>query len=671
MAGSTSGNISDIGVLMKLNVDQASISESMRELGNIQSKVQAFQSGRGNVGAAGGLETQKAEAIAKEAEFQRQFNDLLKEEENAKVAAQQRDDLIAMGREQHLAEQKRLMVENYRQQEAAGQAREKQFQKEFAELLAQETKEKQLAAERISAAESLARQKAAAVQEIIQSRNAELATARQLWEQEQKAAQTAQTIAKIRAQEETALSDRRLEAENTTARTIAAIRQQETRALRQRERDSIAMRVHGVDLVARLEETAHEKRMRQLLTEDGFVRGAAGRISGAQAAADARNEGLALAGRSGRLGTRLQEFGRGFEDFFVGFSMAKTNIDGIAMGLRGSANNAAQMAASFNPMVGAAVAIGASLATIIVPATLRWLTATQELTKEQEKMIDGQIRMQKELAKLALAKDPREQLANDQREQNEARDQRRRLAEMIAKEGPTETTTFEQMFGAKNVKDGPRRQALLKAATELDQEISDRQNKMEQARRETQKKVWGADRKDASDAFLKEKAKNWKQDMESAKKAAAANASLQQNLDADSAKASKSKIDDATLLYKKRQKEIDDSEQKRAVKDKQTAQNLATYNAKVSEEQDRIALDKKIMANTEAQDALQERMSKSGNAAGPAAALISGTQAAESMINRALSGTRSVEDINKSQLKVLQDIHKALQKEKQQKTVSL
>jgi hypothetical protein len=74
----------------------------------------------------------------------------------------------------------------------------------------------------------------------------------------------------------------------------------------------------------------------------------------------------------------MQEFGRGFEDFVVSASMAKTTTEGLAMGLRGAANNVSQMAASFHPMTGMVVAIGASLATVLVPMAIKWVESFHE-----------------------------------------------------------------------------------------------------------------------------------------------------------------------------------------------------------------------------------------------------------------------------------------------------
>jgi len=82
-------------------------------------------------------------------------------------------------------------------------------------------------------------------------------------------------------------------------------------------------------------------------------------------------------------------------------------------------------------------------------------------------------------------------------------------------------------------------------------------------------------------------------------------------------------------------------------------------------------IDAAIQSKTDEIDALQERIQKAGNAAGPSAALKSGTQSAEQVISRALAGTRSQEDTMKAQLKELEKVNKNLQKQKQNLVASI
>ena len=74
----------------------------------------------------------------------------------------------------------------------------------------------------------------------------------------------------------------------------------------------------------------------------------------------------------------MQEFGRGFEDFVVSASMAKTTTEGLAMGLRGAANNISQMAAASGAFVGAIVAVGVSLSTVLVPMAIKFVESFHE-----------------------------------------------------------------------------------------------------------------------------------------------------------------------------------------------------------------------------------------------------------------------------------------------------
>ena len=128
---------------------------------------------------------------------------------------------------------------------------------------------------------------------------------------------------------------------------------------------------------------------------------------------------------------------------------------------------------------------------------------------------------------------------------------------------------------------------------------------------------------------------------------------------------------DVDAKYRKKDEEITKRSLSQEAEDRLRKQNENNRTADRRTLDDLEMLDAELQANADQQDALKERMDKAGNAAGPSAAMVSGTQAAESATNRALSGSQSVEGTMKSQLKVLQEIHKDLQKQKQAKTVSL
>ena len=157
---------------------------------------------------------------------------------------------------------------------------------------------------------------------------------------------------------------------------------------------------------------------------------------------------------------------------------------------------------------------------------------------------------------------------------------------------------------------------------------------------------------------------------------------MQQRIDADAGKATKSKEDDIMAAYNKRAEEINrlegDKDADKLAREKLHASNLATFTSNMDKEQaaqnDKLAvkrIDAELQANADQQDALQERMQNAGNAAGPSAAMVSGTQAAESAINRALSGSQSVEGTMKAQLKELEKVNKNLENQKRNIVASI
>lgn len=880
MAGSTSGGISDLSLMVGMKVDPSSLTDAMKTIGDIQSKMSSFRAERGiELGSGGGLEQQKAASFEKEARFQVEFNQLLKEEAAEKAAIAARDAMIAQGREQHLAEQKRLLLDYYQTEEKAGQAREARFQVEFNQLLqleaAHKAENQRIAAESITNQQSLdamleARQRAfnwtqgalatqRRQEEEATTREAAAAAAR---EQQNRASfrmnmgalsgssaappsgpdvaggmrdaierQNAERMAGIMAaidgeirlgQTQQAHSD---DAERRNAQRLAgimaaadaelrvglaidaevnAIEGDMTRALRRtlNIEDQINFdyqrRLEAIDAIqgATAQQTA-ELRLQAAAVRDAATQTAinAGQIGGI--------------GGAGLTGNRIQEIGRGFEDFTVGFSMAKTNIEGVAMGLRGSANNAAQLAASFNPMVGATVAIGASLATVIVPMVARWLYDTKELEKAQdawnEKLKEAgkeQINVAEALAKMRgvvrdeadktdaeKGKAVRDSVKKAEKDAAAARDKgaAEQLVVNAAEQKAAEATANKKKLekerdyalinatadAAANVAAGflsPEAASQSEASTDAlyikqaeyelaikQAELADTAAKNDRAAlvvtqqamvttseaeaalkknnaaaiAQAETDVFNAEKqnqKDALDAMGKDELKKdearikRKYDLEierikhlgfgrvdprtqalemgadeirqnelgdAREKAGKADEArlnkyedMQQRIDADAGKATKSKEDDIMAAYNKRTEEINrlegDSDADKLAKKKLHAANLATFTSNMDKEQaaqnDKLAvkrIDAELQANADQQDALQERMQNAGNAAGPSAAMVSGTQAAESAINRALSGSQSVEGTMKSQLKVLQEIHKDLQKQKQAKTVSL
>jgi len=757
MAGSTSGGISDLAFVMNMRIDESSVTDAMKTLGDMKSQVNAF---RMEHGIDGGVEQKKAAELEKEARFQAEFNQLLKEEAAEKSAIAARDSAIAQGREQHLAEQKRLLLDYYQTEEKAGQAREARFQVEFNQLLqleaAGKAENQRIAAESITNQQSLdamleSRQRAFNWTQgalATQRRQEEEATAREAAaaaarEQQNRASfrmnmgalsgssaappsgpdvaggmrdaierQNAERMAGIMAaidgeirlgQTQQAHSD---DAERRNAQRLAGIMAAADAELRVGLAIDAEVNAIEGDMTRALRRTLniedqinHDYQQRLLAidaiqgataqqTAELRLQAAAVRDAATQTAINAGQIGGI--GAAGLTGNRIQEFGRGFEDFTVGFSMAKTNIEGIAMGLRGSANNAAQLAASFSPIAGAAVAIGASLATVIVPMVARWLWDTKNVEKEmkaveeQAKNIQAQLEFRVGISVRGGGTDP----IGRQKGMKEDAD----IASILAqKELNKQITIKEEIRREEQNKDA----GWLLRVQDLKLKLIEQEEKVKEAYREKEDKVGRQKafesltederRTQAIEEQAKKTEKEAKAIQDKADKEEARQnkyRDMQQRIDADAGKATKSKEDDIMAAYNKRTEEINrlegDSDADKLAKKKLHAANLATFTSKMDQEQaaqnDKLAvkrIDAELQANADQQDALQEQMEKSGNAAGPSAAMVSGTQAAESAINRALSGSQSVEGTMKAQLKVLQEIHKDLQQQKQAKTVSL
>ena len=668
MAGSTSGGISDLSLMMKLGVDQTSLSDAMKTMGDVQSKMSAFRAERGiEVGSGGGLQQQKASAL---------FN--VQSEEQAR-----RSNLVA-------ASSKIKAIEA---EEAAAIAAAARMTAAADAQYEREVKEAVDAYSRIIAE----RDKAAADAEKQAQRIAAAADAQ--YEREVKEAVDA--YSRIIAEQDKAAADRlarsdkAIAASRSEAKAIsgdmdrAHVRVMDTMERINHEYDVRQDRINSVIGLTRAETAALHK-------QNDVIR--AGNIK-----VETERGNLADVGGFAKAGTRIQEFGRGFEDFTVGFSMAKTNIEGIAMGLRGSANNAAQLAASFDPMAGAAVAIGASLATVIVPMVARWLFDSKELERSAErhkKMLEemgqDEIKRAKDIAEFRqggqkTADDPVSKLeALDKKKQESilnAAELRRQLA--VAEQQLDQTTFDKQQalweqgeairsgdlagFGrarGRSADAAGRNEMAEKKRDEIQKALAEEEQAMLAAGR-TEKEIKERFGKEIDTAKANRADAEWAKIREEEDKKAAV---IMERLDKQNDKAEKDGMKRIEEEFREEQANIDALNVHEDTTKKATAANKASRDAKIAKEQEKRdikAIDAQIRANADQQDALKESMEKAGNAAGPSAALVSGTQAAESAINRALSGSQSVEGTMKSQLKVLQEIHKDLQKQKQAKTVSL
>lgn len=912
MAGSTSGGISDLSLMMKLGVDQSSVTDSMKFVGDVQSKLAGLsdklitlnlpqiqgealsnsqgilksreetldaarekESKAGELARMGeyyrGLELQQEEKL-KSAKLDaiNQFSNALASEESRATqrykTEAERIDILYKKRRDNIAALQAMPGDPMDQSEVdkLNKRNAQQAKRESTNVVRGITDDVDArAASRLSAEEKIdewEKKHISNIQSLTHLNNMQVAAAEAKVAKEAEAERVhlqeinlKSTLLKITndiaaaeqrdmtfTEQQAVLAQQRLQAideaygkfaqlttlqEQQKQAAIDAVKNENMRAVTYHEEVEDAKKLKSlndamershVNVMKPMERITHEYEKQKKLINEITVAGSAENkalhakneiIKAGTIARETERGNLAGVGGFSKMGTRIQEIGRGFEDFTVGFSMAKTNIEGVAMGLRGSANNAAQLAASFNPVVGATVAIGASLATVIVPMVARWLWDTKALEEAQDKWNDKLKESGKEQIKVAdaLAKmrgtiredadatpaekgkkivDGVKKAENDAlaaKEKGASRQLTLNAAEQKAVESTAKKKKLEQerdyalidatAAAAANLASGglsPEAGAESKASTdalyikqaEYDlakkeaeladaaaknarEDVSDAKKEMETAA-EAEKAIrlkYGADiawaetdvfnaekdkQKQTLDAMNmselqqdKDKARRkyelarernyslgldesdtadlnaiaWKirmKEEEAADKKAADKKEtrlnkyedMQQRIDADSGKATKSKEDDIMAEYNKRAKEIDrmegDSDADKLAKKKLHASNLATFTSKMDQEQaaqnDKLAvkrIDAELQANADQQDALQERIQNAGNAAGPSAAMVSGTQAAESAINRALSGSQSVEGTMKSQLKVLQEIHKDLQKQKQAKTVSL
>ena len=415
----------------------------------------------------------------------------------------------------------------------------------------------------------------------------------------------------------------------------------------------------------------------------------------AQQTAIARNAATSMAGQSGKFGNIFQEFGRGIEDVVVSASMAKNNIDAISMGLRGGANNAAQLASYFGPIAGASVAIGASLATIIVPATLRWLYNTEKIEKENKKVED---RMKGIL-------DVAQKIGNVTAQTGQGVDVKGGAAKAFVKASETvresRATMTELVRQAEDIQ-GDSRDRISKKyeqflkdprmkRTEIDEfkareiEKADIAVKVINKRIATEKEAVANNEKVAArlkgqaDIELREQILDGAEDLRQKKQAkdeklAATKESLEQRM-TDKLNGDLATLDSQKAAieqeHAKTNREINeagfDSATKQMLMDKNNARAVTEIHkaeVKARDRADATLLDNRIAANNNQIDQLQERIQKAGNANGPSAAMLRGTQAAESAISRAIAGSRSLEEVDKSQLKELQKINKNLEKQK-------
>ena len=839
MAGSTSGGISDLAFVMNMRIDESSVSDSMRTLGDMKSKMSTTTFSATDSGGSTSsqdiadtkfamLQQQVAELEAVELEKERAVNAakrsainefssaLASEEARAKQRYEteaQRIDRLYQKRRDNIAALQAMPGDPMDQSEvdALNKRNNQQAKRESTNVVRGIGEDIDArAASRLSAEEKIdewERKHISNIQSLthLSQTQADLAQSRVAKEAEAERVHLQEinlksTLLKITndiaaaeqrdmtfAEQQAALAQQRLQAINeaygkfsqlTTLQqqekqaAIDAVKNENMRAVTYHEEVEDAKKLKSlndamershVGVMKPMERITHEYEKQKKLINEITVAGSAENkalhakndiIKAGTIARETERGNLSDVGGFSKAGTRIQEFGRGFEDFTVGFSMAKTNIEGIAMGLRGSANNAAQLAASFNPMVGAAVAIGASLATVIVPMVARWLWDTKALEEAQDAWNDKLKESGKEQLKVAEALAKMRGVVRDEADKpedkkgkdvldavkkaekdtsdkaNDAIEKQRAFATADAKAFEAERKATESkakadefrrthpVFGAMNKfdqrildteaadkKNKEMAEADRKTAkTALDDADKDKQTAFETERKlkennaaaiaQAETDIFNAEKqkqKDALDAMGKDELKKdqdrikRKYDLEIERIKQLGFGRVDPRTQALEIGADAIRQNELEAARKKdREKQTSDEEQfdaymaEKTERDKkimleqwQDENEFAGYLADKAKAEEAKRLDDALLANADQQDALQERIQNAGSAAGPSAAMVSGTQAAESAINRALSGSQSVEGTMKTQLKVLQEIHKDLQQQKQAKTVSL
>jgi hypothetical protein len=374
---------------------------------------------------------------------------------------------------------------------------------------------------------------------------------------------------------------------------------------------------------------------------------ASGRISDAAVRANAVNQSLHGTARIGKTGPMFQEFGRGLEDFIVGFSMAKNSAEGLALGLRGAANNMGQLAALSGSSVAPYIAIGASLSTIIVPKMVEWLFNT----KEAEKAAAAYEERLKSISVLAksIAEDRILFGGMDQdtfeKEEKKRKDQ---LAVMI------------------DVAAAQKREIdLIQGKIAAVDELNEKENQVA-AQRATQATKSGGNFAAFTPTLVSKTAleTNLKAAMTEYEKTTKEMDKLRAGLDraedaSDEAKSrSIIKRDEERRKWQKKQ-ELEEWEQSNQ------------FDAFVAEQRKQRAIksiDEQIEAQQSKLEGLQDRQS---NPNGPSAHAFFGSQTTASIINRAISGSATVEDTLKAQLKVEKEQLKELQRQKKAMTIRI
>ncbi len=429
------------------------------------------------------------------------------------------------------------------------------------------------------------------------------------------------------------------------------------------------------------------------------------------------NAAAKASGQFARMGGVMQEVGRGMEDFIVGMSMGSTAADGLALGLRGSANNIAQMASYAGPMVGAFAAIGASLGAIIVPKVVEWATATDQIDKNVKQYEEWLDRTKKRAGEGVSDISSFGQMKSGEDFKKEV--ERRKTdvavaeAELTAAEEAAKVSRRERQWivaeNAKKIREGIGTGSILASAAadpmsmimrlpmlaktwastsstaELEKNLKAAEDSVIKSGKDIQDKRIALERAKTheADVLAREKAAKDEEDRKKRDKDAVKAESMSQKFLSQMMDETVRATNEKRLQYEHEYNENVAQINEMALEDKKKKEELYLQNRnlyatrmdelmaeenkkateKVAKDQER-EIDRQIFEAEQKLQSTRELMQGSQSRNTSSSALIAGTQQADAILNRAMAGSRTQEDTLKKSLDVQQKQLKELREMK-------
>lgn len=358
-----------------------------------------------------------------------------------------------------------------------------------------------------------------------------------------------------------------------------------------------------------------------------------------------------------------QQIGFGIQDFASQMANSKNMVDGLGRGVMAVSNNVQMLGAAFGPTALAATAIGGALTGLILPATIKWMSNNDAIEKQMDSIAAKMDHMAKRQMELVSLRNLDGQSAQDAAEQakkqlkdaedltkvlqgqsagkrNEVDALTRREAELAQKEKELEASPMRGEFGLEDnplldplrVKLSGVRHELKAAAQELkdaDKLIQDSMTKEQEARANLNAVVQQATQaKEAADRL-----EQGEKDDEIAKK--------QFEFER------KQRLEQLETFGTDRQKLL--SKQARELDDLDTLMaGSPAFEESMAKMKAGHAVELSKLGISETEKAMQKASGNYTPAGGVDVATREGVQA----INRALSGTRTQEDVLREQLDV-------------------